>query len=205
MATPMAASKESIWLSCEPKTCCYSAFVIPTGRDIWRISRILEAPPWSFIVYFEPPRPRPDAFILDNSGRQFCLALAKQKSRRKTTPPPCIFLLKSRDGHHRCGLGGLRPQVCQSFPLEIIDGMLATRPNPGCTCRKWALSDVDMAAEMELAGALQADFNEYISVVSYWNEMVAEAPPEATFTFFDFCEFLLSAYDSMAEEEEVAQ
>lgn len=197
MPQPTISLKESTWLACKQKTCCYTSFVVVTGRDVWQISRILETPPWSFIVYFQSPQPRRDSFILDRSGRHFRLALAKQPSKRKKTPPPCIFLLKTRNGYHRCGLGDLRPQVCKSFPSEMVSGVLCVRNDAGCTCRTWSLTDVDIEEETARVEARQEEFEEYCAAVAAWNEHVTHAPPEETFSFFEYCNFLLNAYDEI--------
>lgn len=193
LATP--TRKEAIWLACKQKSCCYASLVIPTGQDIWRIARALETPPWSFLIYFPTGQARRDSFILDRSGRQFRLALAKGKTRRKKSPPPCIFLLKTRSGQHRCGLGDLRPGVCRSFPSELVNGVLCVRPDAGCACREWALPDVDIAEEMGALIDRQQDLEKYCSVVAAWNEQVASSPPDATFDFPDYCTYVLNAYD----------
>jgi Fe-S-cluster containining protein len=187
--------KEAIWLACKEKACCYASVVIPTGQDIWRIARTLDTPPWSFLIYFHSPQPRRDAFHLDHSGRQFRVALAKGKTRRKKTPAPCIFLLRTRDGSHRCGLGDLRPGVCRTFPSEVVEGVVCTRPDSGCACREWTLLDVDVAEELEALAERQEDVDAYCGVVSAWNAQVAAAPTNTSFDFLEFCEFVLAAYD----------
>jgi Fe-S-cluster containining protein len=189
--------KEAIWLTCKQKRCCYTAVVLPSGRDVWRIARALDMPPWEFLVYFLTPRPRPDAFILDRSGQSFRLALAKQSGRRGKTPPACIFLMRTRNGYHRCGLGELRPMACRVFPVETRAGVLCVHNEGGCTCRRWSLADVDIDEESALLARQQADYEEYCGVVAEWNRMVAGAPDDAAFTFFDFCNFLMEAYDTM--------
>jgi Fe-S-cluster containining protein len=202
VTTPAVTRKEAIWLACKKKSCCYSAVVVPSGRDVWRIARTLDNPPWAFCVYFRAPGPRGDAFILDRSGMAFHLALAKQPSRRTKTPPPCIFLLKTRDGAHLCGLGALRPQTCKTFPSEVVGGVVCMRPDSGCTCRRWLLNDVDIAEETAALDVRDADFAEYCKVVARWNAEVAAAPPDATFTFFDYCNYVLEAYDAIAADAE---
>jgi Fe-S-cluster containining protein len=197
MHEPSLTRKEAIWLACKQKRCCYTAVVLPTGRDIWRISRALDMPPWAFLVYFLPPKPGPDAFALDRSGRVYRLALAKQPGRRKKSLPPCIFLMRTRNGYHRCGLGELRPMVCRTFPAEMRAGVLCLRNDGGCTCRHWSLADADIAEEAALLEQQQADYVEYCAVVARWNSMVTDAPDETAFTFFDFCNFLLKAYDEL--------
>ncbi len=94
-------SKEAVWLACKPKTCCYEAFVLVSGRDVGRIARALDASPSSFLVYFDSPEPDPDAFMLDGSGRLFQMALSKQPSKRRVTLPPCVFLVTTPHGGRR--------------------------------------------------------------------------------------------------------
>lgn len=190
--------KEAIWLACKAKTCCSTQIVVPTGRDVWRIARTLDAPPWSFLVYFPSPQPRPDAFALDHSDATYRLALARRPSTRKNGTPACTFLLRTRDGHHRCGLGRLRPMVCQTFPSQIVAGVVCLPDDTPCACRAWTLADVDIAEERALVEASQADLEEYRGVVAHWNDRLADAPVEARFTFFDFCLYVVKAYDELA-------
>lgn len=193
-----STQKELAWLSCKPKTCCHNAFVIVSGRDIWRISRTLGTPPWSYLIYFQSPEWRPDAFILDRSERYFRLALTKQPAgKRRKSPPPCIFLMRTRNGHHRCGLGDLRPQACKTFPVEKINGVLAIPYATGCTCRAWSLADVNLQEEAAFVEERERDLSEYYSLVAEWNSMVMSAPQEAEISLFDYCNFLLRAYDEM--------
>jgi hypothetical protein len=190
--------KEAIWLACKEKSCCYASLVVPTGHDIWRISRTLDTVPWSFLIYFQAPQPRRDSFILDDSGRQFRLALAKGKTRRTKTPPPCIFLLRTRSGSHRCGLGDLRPAVCRSFPSDVVEEVVCIRPDAGCVCRQWSLLDVDIAEETAALEERQSDVETYCDVVAQWNDRVRNAPRGAGVDFTDFCEFIMTTYDALA-------
>lgn len=190
--------KDDLWLACKRKTCCSATIVVPSGRDVWRISRALDAPPWAFTRYFPGPPERPDAFRLAPGGPTFRLVLAKQPSRRTKTLPPCVFLMRTPDGHHRCGLGPLRPLVCQCHPAELIDGVLAVRTKNACTCREWSLADLDVAREAERVTVRQAEAAEYHRVVAAWNARIAAAPPDATFDFPAYGDYLLAAYDALA-------
>jgi Fe-S-cluster containining protein len=191
-------TKEAIWLACKPKTCCHTAIVVPSGRDVWRISRTLDAPPWSFLKYFPGSADRPDSFALDRSETTFRLVLAKPTSKRTKTEAPCIFLLRTRLGHHRCGLGALRPAVCSSFPSELVSGVLCVRNDAGCTCRTWALADVNLDEETAQVTVRQAEAIEYHQIVARWNAVVGEASPSTRIDFIAYCEFLLRAYDDLA-------
>jgi hypothetical protein len=195
---PALTRKQATWLACKAKTCCYAAFVVPSGRDVWRISRTLDAPPWTYLVYFSSPQPRRDAFGLDQSGRRYRLLFAKQASRRRKSPKPCIFLMRARDGVHRCGLGDLRPLGCKAFPAELVDGVVCMQPNTGCACRQWAVTDLEIAEELPILDARQRESEEYCMVVDAWNARVAAAPAGTTFDFADFCRYLLASYDALA-------
>jgi Fe-S-cluster containining protein len=194
---PELSRKEAIWLACKAKSCCYTPVVVPTGRDVWRIARVLETPLPSFLLYFPTPRPRRDAFALDHSGQDFRIALGKAPSRRKSAPP-CIFLLRTRGGHHRCGLGDLRPLVCRAFPADLMDGVLSLSNDGRCVCHTWALAEVDIDQETALVEARQRDAEEYCAIVARWNARVGAAPDGASFTFVDYCDFLLETYDAIA-------
>lgn len=191
--------KEATWLACRGKTCCHTAVVVPTGRDVWRISRALDAPPWTFLVYFRAPTPASDTFQLTPEGPPLRLAFAKQVSRRRVTAKPCIFLLRTRDGAHRCSLGALRPGVCRGFPARVIAGLVQLQPELDCTCRRWALADLDLADEMALIRACQAEAAEYAAVVADWNSHLVETTSSgATIDFLVYCRYLLEAYDQLA-------
>jgi Fe-S-cluster containining protein len=198
----MPTQKEAIWLSCKPKTCCYNALVLVSGRDVWRISRTLGIPPWHFLVYFQSPDPRPDAFMLDKSGRAFRMVLSKQPSRRKKTSPPCIFLLRTRDGYHRCGLGDLRPAVCKSFPMQLEGGAVCVPGDTGCVCREWSLTDANIDEERALLETRANDFAEYCGLVEQWNGYVLSRPDDAPpLGFYEFCRFVVQAYEALAAHE----
>lgn len=191
--------KDELWLSCKKKTCCSRSIVVPSGRDVWRIARALETPPWSFARYFLSPTPRPDGFYLDQSGRQFRLMLDKRVSRAAV--PPCIFLMRTRGGHHRCGLGELRPAVCRTFASDLIDGVLCVHAEAGCTCRQWSLADVDVVEETARVEAREAEAAEYTEIVARWNAQVLAESTDEGHDFQEYCRFLLAAYDVMETVE----
>jgi hypothetical protein len=198
MYEPTITRKEAIWLACKQKSCCFAPLVVPTGRDVWRIARALGAPPESFLLYFPTPVARRDAFVLDHSGQEFRIALGKGRARRPQAPRPCLFLLRTRTGHHRCALGELRPVVCRAFPADLVDGVLGLANDGRCSCRTWALADVDLAEETALVEARQRAAEEYCLVVASWNARVAATPAGSAFTFAEFCAYVLETYDQLA-------
>lgn len=193
--------KEALWLACKAKTCCHTAIVVPSGRDVWRIARRLDLPPWTFLRYFSTSTDRPDAFLLDRSDVRYRLVLAKRQTRRTKSPAPCIFLAKTRVGDHRCGLGQLRPAACLCFPADLVDGLVTVRNDAGCTCRIWDIGDLDLRAETEKVEQRQNEAVEFHQVVATWNAMIRELPEGSSANFIDFCNFILEAYDQMSAPE----
>jgi hypothetical protein len=188
--------REALWLGCRAKSCCYTAAVIPTGRDVHRIARALDAPPVSFLTYFETPVPRRDAFALDRSARRFRWMLAKNPALQRDGRHGCTFLLSTRTGEHRCGLGSLRPAGCRVFPGMLRDGMVAVQPDHGCTCREWSLADFDTAGERPGLEEREADAELYSEVVGRWNTGVEIATAPA-FPFVAYCDYVLETYDGL--------
>jgi Fe-S-cluster containining protein len=127
------------------------------------------------------------------------LALAKNPMLRKGDQAACTFLLRTRTGEHRCGLGDLRPTGCRTFPLELCDGLVGVQPEHGCTCRQWSLADVDTVAERPLLEARLAESEAYCEVVARWNAGVATLPDSESKRFDQYCEYLLEVYDLMEE------
>ena len=188
--------KEAIWMTCKQKSCCHATVVL-TGRDVWRIARGLGVPPHAFVMVFPSQVARRDAFALDQSERRFRLALAHKLTKRTVSASPCIFLLRTRQRHHRCSLGPLRPLLCQSYPSQVMDGVLSLQPND-CTCGRWSLAEVDMAAERALVSARQAEAEEYCDIVSAWNARIPGNLDDARAAFGAYCDYLLRTYDDRA-------
>ena len=114
---------------------------------------------------------------------------------RSARPPPGPPTYRQRS------LGALRPGVCKSFPSELVSGVLCVQNNRGCTCRRWALADVEIEEETALVRAQQRDYAEYAQVVASWNALIAGAPPDAEITFFDYCEYLMEAYGEIRSQK----
>ena len=90
---------------------------------------------------------------------------------------------------------GAAPARLQSFPSEVVDGVLCVRNDGGCTCRTWSLADVDLADETRIVNDRQSEAQEYHQVVARWNTLVDElSTPQ---DFLSYCDFLLQAYDEL--------
>jgi hypothetical protein len=150
-------------------------------------------------MYFQTPVPRRDAFALDRGERRFRLALGKNPKLESDGRMGCIFLLRTRTGEHRCGLGGLRPMGCRVFPCELRDGEVAIQSDHGCVCLQWSLADIDTVAERPLLEARVAEAEVYCGLVARWNAQVEDLPDGDGRGFDQYCEYLLDAYDRMED------
>lgn len=204
MAADQLTYREGIWLACKLKTCCYERLVTVTGRDIWRITRALDVDPWSFLICFEAPA-GPETFILGHDHVHYRLALADGSGRHLNRAKPCIFLMRTRRGHRRCGLGSLRPFSCRSFPVQLVDGELCVPQTTPCSCRDWILSEVDIEQERPLVHELEDAREEYTTMVARWNEHVLSTPADLSFDLIDFCSALMTAYDGIAAHKDSAR
>jgi Fe-S-cluster containining protein len=184
------STKELLWLGCREKSCCHNSKVIVTGRDLWRIAQALEAAPWDFTQYCEALPGAPDGFQLAPGGPCYQIVLAK-RGRVSAKGAPCVFLWKLADGHAQCGLGGLRPLVCRSYPSLLVDGMLCVESS-SCTCRRWGLVDMDQRAERALLGQVLGEAEEYSAVVARWNVALEQYSGERSYR--EFCAYIMDVY-----------
>lgn len=182
----MTTPRELLWLACKEKTCCH-AQVLVTGHDVWRICDVLSVKPWDVAAACAADGAAPDGFQLVRGGRRRQLALVK----RPDTGGACTFLWTLNDGHAQCGLGMLRPGVCQAYPALLVDGMLCASSS-ACTCRRWSVLDLDGDGDRELLGRLAVEQAEYASIVRRWNDALPDAPARRTYR--QFCAYLLETY-----------
>jgi hypothetical protein len=185
---PTAISpKELLWLGCREKTCCHTTRVIIGGRDLWRIVGAMELAPWDFTQYAEAIAGAIDGFQLEPGGPAYQVMLTK-RGRPGPKGAPCIFLWKLADGHAQCGLGSLRPMVCQSYPALLVDDLLCA-DGSACTCRRWSTLDLDAERDRALVDQLLAEAAEYAEIVAAWN-----AGLDGPRSYVDYCRYLVDAY-----------
>lgn len=178
-------------MRCREKNCCTYYAVYLTGDEIVRVARTLDAPPWTFTIAVPAAGVAGDAFALDRSALRYRAALTKLPDGAERER--CIFLLRLADGTARCGLGGSRPAPCRSFPVELHEGALRVSAE-GCTCRSWSLEDIDPESDRALLLAESNARAEYAGLVANWNAHVAATAGAESFSYPDFCRFLLAQY-----------
>lgn len=182
----MTTPRELLWLSCREKACCHAQVVV-TGRDVCRICDVLSVKPWDVVAACAAEDGAPDAFQLARGGPFHQLALTK----RPGADGACTFLWKVNDGHAQCGLGALRPGVCQAYPALLVDGVLCASSS-ACTCRRWSVFDLDGDADRALLRELAVEQAEYAAIVRRWNDALPPAPGRRTYK--QFCAYLVEAY-----------
>lgn len=204
MVTAQSSLKEALFLSCREKRCCSYYTVYPTGLDIWRITTALQVPPWSFTTPVPAEGEAPDGFMLDTTRRRHRLALAKRIGAGSAIPP-CVFLLHLNDGTARCGLGDRQPSCCRTFPAVLIDGIVRTRNDGGCTCRMWSLSEFDLDNERALLHEERKEQRTYWEMVTRWNSYASAQPPQVGLNYRDFCRYLLDMYTQLDRSHAAAE
>lgn len=190
-ATVQPEQKQAICADCLSRMCCYHYRVTITGFDLWRISQTLDIPAAQFVAY-APAGPESDSgFQLVAGGECYELVLSKTADVRRHGG--CVFLVKTRSGIHRCGLGELQPDACAIYPAYIQeDGLLRVVNDPDGCWRSWSAHELDPERERRRFENYARHQKEYAEIVSQWNERVAHSQRE--YGSGDFTGFLENCY-----------
>lgn len=184
-----ASGRDRLCLACGAKSCCSYYTVTVTGSDLVRIARAMQLAPADFLSACTVPDKGPGTFLLSPGGQQHALTLAKLPLPDRNASP-CIFLLKTNNGHGLCGLGDLRPGQCRTFPSYLADGFVAVVNNPPGCGRTWSYGDLDLDEERGRIAQVKSEEAEYHAIVEEWNCRVREEGRERSFE--EFCTFLIN-------------
>lgn len=184
-------SKQVICQNCEPRSCCYHYRVHLTGDDLFRIASLLDLAPEQFVTWVETPSDDPEGFALDASGDRYALVLAKSSDPRRFGG--CVFLVRSNDGAHRCGLDDLKPSQCALYPAYVHEGMVRVINNPAGCWRTWSVAELDVATEHQRADYYAEQKVQYQHCIKAWNERVTNYP-NRQFEFREFCDHVQNHY-----------
>lgn len=176
--------------------CCRSYVVPICGYDAWLISTRQHLAPEDFLVVYPQKRPGWDGFQLEPDGPRHSLALDKQGPFRPKQP--CVFLIELGGGHARCGIYFHRPVVCQTYPMEVWDGVVVERADALCPPGSWPAAMVAQPAWRAAQQRLRMHYDLYYEVVARWNARVADAAPGTSFGVPEYFSYLLNVYDRLA-------
>jgi len=190
-ATLQPEQKQAICSGCRSRMCCYHYRVSITGYDLWRISQTLDVPAARFVAYGPADPDSPTGFLLLAGGERYELVLAKTADLRRHGG--CVFLVKTRSGIHRCGLGELQPDACAIYPAFIQeDGLLRVVHDPDGCWRSWSAHELDPERERRRFESHDEHQKEYAAIVGEWNERVARTGRE--YGSEDFTGFVENRY-----------
>lgn len=182
-------TREAACLSCREKSCCSYYIVSVTAQDVWRIMRALSISPADFLRFWEREHEAPGRFLLTPDG-PFCDLVLAKRPLPEPLLSPCVFLLRTSDGHGVCGLGDLRPGQCRAYPVfRQGDLIRLVNDSRGCV-RTWSYGDLDLDRERPLLARLAAEEHSHQAIVADWNSRVRTERRERTFD--EFCSYLIN-------------
>ena len=190
-ATLQPEQKQAICSGCQSRMCCYHYRVTTTGFDLWRIARSLDVLSAQFVSYALADAESETGFLLAAGGDRYELVLSKTADLRRHGG--CVFLVKTRSGIHRCGLGDLQPEACAIYPAYVQeDGLLRVVHDPDGCWRSWSVHELDAECERRRFESYVQHQNEYAKIVGEWNARVARTKRE--YGVGDFTGFLENRY-----------
>lgn len=183
------ADREQVCLACSEKTCCSYYVVSVTARDIWRIMRAMHIAPVDFLRYYAGEEEVPGAFLL-GADKPFCELVLAKRPLPEPLASPCVFLVRTSDGHGLCGLGELRPGQCQAYPVfQRGDLLRLVNDTQGCV-RRWSHGDIDLDRDRSLLRRLASEGEEHRELVAEWNRRVHAEQRERSFD--ELCSYLVN-------------
>jgi Fe-S-cluster containining protein len=202
----MAATGASVCASCHAR-CCFAYMVPVTGHDVWRIATGLGLGVEQFVVAADAKEDQPNAFRLDRSGRFFMLALDKRPHAERAERA-CIFWLDLPNGYGRCGIYGVRPNVCRTYPAYLRDGAVHIRQDAVCPTGAWSLAGLDVPSWRANLERGELEKRVYEAVVRSWNDWVEDECDTETIPLEAFYGHLLCVYGRLADidaEQQIEQ
>src|SRR4051794_16971621 len=117
-----------------PAYCCRLTVAPLSGYDMWRIARGLEYPSDRFVAFRTARRADSHSYYLERSGPAYYITLDKvgEGAARR-----CTFLLELPGGAARCGIYGLRPTVCRTYPAVMHGVEIEKRTDVLCPDGSW--------------------------------------------------------------------
>ncbi|MEO5952544.1 MAG: YkgJ family cysteine cluster protein [Chloroflexia bacterium] len=176
--------------------CCKHYTVTVTGYDMWVIARGLNMAPEQFMVIVPQTDASNRGFILDDTGRTFNIALDKRRS--DAYERPCTFWLEMPGGVGRCGIYGLRPYVCQTYPANFIGSTeVHRREDVLCAPDAWRDQALKRPIWRERLLRMYVEYDIYALAVSRWNYHVLNTMNRQHIGHLGYYTFLMKYYERL--------
>jgi Fe-S-cluster containining protein len=176
------------WLACREKACCTRAVAV-TGADVARIAHGVAVEPWQFAELAPTPASDPAGVAMDGGPDRQALVLRR-------TGGDCVFLVRTRSGAGRCGLGALAPTACRMFPATVGEA----DPGPEvCTCREWTMYEIEGEDTASLRRQAIDERQAWHDTVRRWNDFASSAGPEAALAPPDLLRYALDVQATLDE------
>jgi Fe-S-cluster containining protein len=175
------------------KRCCANYTVSINGYDAWLISRRLRLPLPSFLVHFPVAEGAERGFRLQQGGT--CYELALDKTGGFSRGNPCIFWIDLMNGRGRCGIYGVRPLVCQTYPAYQQEDLVLLRDDVMCPEGSWTLAGMDLPLFRRRLSSFRVEQDIYAALVSAWNDQLQAGQRPSSIDAFHT--HLLDTYDRL--------
>jgi Fe-S-cluster containining protein len=178
------------------KRCCHHYTVTVSGYDAWVIAQGLHLAPEQFLVAVPQKTPNRRGFLLDRSERTYDIAL--DKAPAASEEQPCVFWVGLPSGVGRCGIYGLRPFVCQTYPAWMVEGNVERREDVLCAPDAWRDGVLQRPVWRERLLQMHVEFDIYELAVARWNYHVLHAAHPAHISVPAYFTYLMNYYARLA-------
>ena len=183
--------------------CCRTYIVPVCGYDIWRLCRNMHLDPSTFLVAWQEDESSGDGFRLEREGPFFSVVLDKRSWIKDASP--CTFLMRFPGGQDRCGVYEHRPMACRTYPMELLDRSARLRDDPLCPTEAWAPNEPGNPSWFSALTHAAMQYDIYRVIIRHWNTKVQLSHENATFDLSDYYQYVLTAYDRLAQYDQDGQ
>lgn len=185
--------------------CCRNYHLVVSGYDVFRIATTLKLPTEDFAELRWLDRPEGDYQIRlsaapDAEERHHRLVL-----RRVPDGPEggagqrCSFLL-TVGSRGRCGIYGIRPGVCRTYPSSFADGLIGVSAGGKyCPPGAWQVEAIDVPLFRLNHRRRARQSVIHAALVAAWNRRIVDG--QLTETERYFFHYLLSVYHDLAKRD----
>jgi hypothetical protein len=142
--------------------------------------------------------PNSFGFVLDNSGQTFSLALAKTISPADGEEQCTFWLSLDGGATGRCGIYGLRPTVCRTYPAIMHGDEVVRREDVMCPTQAWRDNTLQARRWRDDIFRVTVESDIYRVAVGRWNRYVEAQGDSEPRDYEEYLAYLLDFYDRLA-------